>query len=328
MKPESGARLAVSLVALGVPLALLGGWQATRASSVVTLHARMSENGGWSADTLRVAAGEPLQLNLISDDVVHGFTIGHSDLTPIDLQPGQMVRATLVFPQPGTYTFYCTRWCGPNHWRMRGEIEVTGPAVSADAPQPPLYQTLGIDLDAPHPAAVVPARRPSAARGADLGISLPAAFTDRSAYVARSPAEAWLELRADATTDGLSDDAVWDLVAWIWGSNATNASIEAGAALFAQNCAACHGESGAGDGVMAGSIDVASMGSGGTSAPLAPADFTDAARMLGASPALLHGKITRGGMGTGMPYWGPILTEAQIWSLADYLWTFQFEESK
>jgi len=26
--------------------------------------------------------------------------------------------------------------------------------------------------------------------------------------------------------------------------------------------------------------------------------------MLGASPALLHGKIVRGGMGTGMPYWG------------------------
>ncbi|HSB89710.1 MAG TPA: c-type cytochrome [Anaerolineales bacterium] len=328
MKPESGARLAVSLLALGLPLALVGGWRAARSSSVVTMHARMSEDGGWSTETLRVAAGEPLQLNLISDDVVHGFAIGHSDLTPIDLQPGQMVRTTLVFPQPGTYTFYCTRWCGPNHWRMRGEIEVTGPAVSADAPQPPLYQTLGIDLDAPHPAAVVPARRPSAARGADLGIDLPATLADLSSSLARSPAEAWLELRADPSTDGLSGDDVWDLVAWVWRSYATDASIEAGAALFAQNCAACHGESGAGDGVMAGSIDVASMGSGGTSAPLAPADFTDAARMLGASPALLQGKITRGGMGTGMPYWGPVLTEAQIWSLTDYLWTFQFEESR
>jgi len=328
MKPGAGARLAVSLVALGLPLMVLGGWRATRASSIVTLHARMSEDGGWSADTLRVAAGQPLQLNLISDDVVHGFAIGHVDLTPIDLQPGQMVRATLVFPQPGTYTFYCTRWCGPNHWRMRGEIEVSGPGVSEDSPQPPLYQTLGIDLDAPHPAGVVPNRRPSPARGAGLGINLPAGFTDRSAYVARSPAAMWLALRADASTQALPDKEVWDLVAWIWRSNTTDASLAVGAALFAQNCAACHGESGAGDGVMAGSIDVASMGSGGTSAPLAPADFTDPGRMLGASPALLHGKITRGGMGTGMPYWGPILTEAQIWSLTDYLWTFQFEESQ
>jgi hypothetical protein len=40
--------------------------------------------------------------------------------------------------------------------------------------------------------------------------------------------------------------------------------------------------------------------------------------MLGASPALLQGKIIRGGMGTGMPYWGPIFTEAQTWALVDY----------
>ena len=56
-----------------------------------------------------------------------------------------------------------------------------------------------------------------------------------------------------------------------------------------------------------------------------PADFTDANRMLAASPALLQGKIVRGGMGTGMPYWGPIFTQEQIWSLVDYLWTFQFD---
>jgi mono/diheme cytochrome c family protein len=49
--------------------------------------------------------------------------------------------------------------------------------------------------------------------------------------------------------------------------------------------------------------------------------------MLGASSALLQGKILRGGMGSGMPYWGPILTEAQMWALTDYLWTFQFGES-
>jgi hypothetical protein len=57
-----------------------------------------------------------------------------------------------------------------------------------------------------------------------------------------------------------------------------------------------------------------------------PADFTDRSTMLGASSALLQGKILRGGMGTGMPYWGPILTEAQMWALTDFLWTFQFEE--
>ncbi len=48
--------------------------------------------------------------------------------------------------------------------------------------------------------------------------------------------------------------------------------------------------------------------------------------MLGASDAILEGKIIRGGMGTGMPYWGPIFTAEQIQSLVDYLWTFQFDQ--
>lgn len=328
MKSETVARLAAGLAAIGLPLALFGAWRAAQASASVTMHARMSEDGGWTPDTLRVAAGEPLTLNLISDDVYHGFAVGHSDGAPLDLPPGQNVSATLIFPNPGTYTFYCTRWCGPNHWRMRGEIEVTGPAPQADPPQPPLYETLGIDIDAPHPAAVVPARRPSAARGAALPISLPASLTSRAAYLARSPAQVWQSLRTDSATEALSDDDVWDLVAWTWRSNTDDAALEDGAALFAQNCAACHGERGAGDGVMAGQINVANMETGAASKPLTPADFTDPARMLGASPALLHGKITRGGMGTGMPYWGPILTEQQIWTLVDYLWTFQFEEAK
>ena len=67
----------------------------------------------------------------------------------------------------------------------------------------------------------------------------------------------------------------------------------------------------------------ASVMDGGSS--VSPSDFTDAEHMLGASPAVLHGKIVRGGMGTGMPYWGPIFTDQQVWDLVTYLWTFQFD---
>jgi len=56
-----------------------------------------------------------------------------------------------------------------------------------------------------------------------------------------------------------------------------------------------------------------------------PTDFTDPEHMLAASPARLQGKILRGGMGTGMPYWGPIFTEEQTWALIAYLYAFQFE---
>jgi mono/diheme cytochrome c family protein len=57
-----------------------------------------------------------------------------------------------------------------------------------------------------------------------------------------------------------------------------------------------------------------------------PADFT-VPGMLAQNPARWQGKILRGGMGTGMPYWGPIFTDAQTWALVDYLWTFSMEYS-
>jgi len=56
-----------------------------------------------------------------------------------------------------------------------------------------------------------------------------------------------------------------------------------------------------------------------------PANFADPARLLSASPALLQGKILRGGMGTGMPSWGSIFTEEQVWDLVAYLYSFQFD---
>ncbi len=59
-----------------------------------------------------------------------------------------------------------------------------------------------------------------------------------------------------------------------------------------------------------------------------PANLSDPHTMLGASPALLQGKILRGGMGTGMPYWGPIFTDEQIWALVAYIQSFTLEMEK
>jgi mono/diheme cytochrome c family protein len=136
-------------------------------------------------------------------------------------------------------------------------------------------------------------------------------------------------LRERATTQALSDQQVWDLVAAAWHSNRTPARLAEGRQLYAANCAACHGETGRGDGVMATSLqkaapsDMPGMPGHDTVKPI---DFTDGKIMPGANSAILQGKIIRGGMGTGMPYWGPIFTESQIWALVDYLWTFQFSD--
>ncbi len=311
------------------------------------LHATVSETGGWSPADLTAQAGQPLRLRLISDDVVHGFAIGQSAAPPLDLPPGQVVETTLAFDRPGKYVYYCTRWCGPNHWRMRGTIEVAGALNPAPTEPLPLYLTLGLDLDAPHPAAVVPGDRPSAVRvaayapgptgGAGAGGLLPAdpPTTRLSDYSTISPSATWGALRADPALSALDDRALWDLIAFLWQSRTAPASLATGRALYAANCAACHGEAGAGDGVMAAPAlrSDPQEGAGVAATPAmpaghetqSPANFTDPATMLGASSALLEGKIIRGGMGTGMPYWGPIFTGAQTRALVDFLWAFQFE---
>jgi cytochrome c oxidase subunit 2 len=317
------ALLAVAVLVIGI------GWY--RHSRVVTVQARMPEQGGWMPGELQAVAGKPLRLRLISEDVTHGFAVGKLDLSPIDLYPGESADITLMFAEPGTYTYYCTRWCGANHWRMRGTIEVTGEPSQEKllkVNHPPLFVELGIDIDAPHPAQVTPQEIPVAAAKDDLISQIPESYRDPSYYRTHSPADVWQALRSDPFTQDLSDQAVWSLIAAIWQANTTPEQLAQGKDLYAQNCAACHGENGSGDGVFARQpgVDLSMTdASAGNNALKAPVNFTDEKNMLGASPALLHGKIVRGGMGTGMPYWGPILTDEQIWALVAYLWIFQFE---
>jgi mono/diheme cytochrome c family protein len=328
MNAERTARIFVIGLIIGLPLALFSArlLPLNRGIRGIELHARMPESGGWSPADLTARVGEPLHLRLTSDDVIHSFAIGQSDEPPIDIYPGQVVETTLMFDKPGKYVYYCTRWCGANHWRMRGTIEVSGGSGVPEEEKTPLFAQLGIDIDAPHPAEVLPERRPSAARGAALGVVIPDAYLSLEYLRSHSPVQAWQDLRAESFSRGLSDGQVWDLVALLWKTATTPEALEEARQFYARNCAACHGENGSGDGVMADSLTAESDSHAKTEhATKPPVDFRQAASMLGASPALLQGKIVRGGMGTGMPYWGPVLTEEQTWALVGYLWTFQFD---
>jgi mono/diheme cytochrome c family protein/plastocyanin len=311
------------LLAIGVPLVL---WQRTP-----LIHVSMAEEGGWTPNTLKAEVGQPLTLHLTSDDVMHGFAVGQMDMESVDVAPGKVTDVTLTFDKPGTYTFFCTRWCGLNHWRMRGTIEVSGAVADVPTPSVPLYVTLGLDIDAPHESPQAPASRPSALHGQKLLSRLDlSTMNSPDFYRMHSPYQVFEELK----TISLSDAEKWDVVAAIWESNTSSNSLSDGQQLYAQNCAACHGENSAGDGVFAddlaasGEASMQSMGGSMDSMQQTPADFTNPQRMLGASPALLQGKILRGGMGTGMPMWGSIFTEEQIWDLVSYLYSFQFDYEK
>jgi mono/diheme cytochrome c family protein/plastocyanin len=296
------------------------------------IHARMADTGGWSPDVIQAEVGKPLHLQFTSDDVVHGFAVGQMDMEAVTIEPGKVTDVTLAFDKPGTYTFFCTRWCGVNHWRMRGTIEVKGSdAIAEIAPEIPLYVTLGIDIDAPHESPVIPGSQPFAVRGEKLAVGLDISeFIEPEFYSMSSP----YQLFEEVAETSLSDAERWDVASYIWQSNTTPESLANGRELYAQNCAACHGETGGGDGVFAddlaasGEASMQTMNGDMNMAMQRPADFSDTQRMLGASPALLEGKVLRGGMGTGMPMWGSIFTGDQIQDLVAYLYSFQFEYQK
>jgi cytochrome c oxidase subunit 2 len=330
MKMEDLARVVVIIIVFGASIVIIA-FRWSHKDGVVEVHATMPERGGWLPDNLITQVNEPLSLRLISDDVVHGFILGQSDMEPVDIYPGKPTDITLDFDQAGTYTFYCTRWCGSNHWRMRGTITVEGESpqtLPANATSP-LYMDLGIDLVVQHDLPELNLERlPSAKRGQKLGINLPISYLSSEYYLSKSPYQVWNDLRKESFSNDLSDSQVWDLVAVIWSFATTEQSFDMGEELFSQNCAACHGTSGRGDGVFAKeTIDSTERDSLGNDV-VQPPDFSDPVHMYGANSALLQGKIIRGGMGTGMPSWGQIFREDQTWALTDYLWTFSFQDLK
>jgi mono/diheme cytochrome c family protein len=85
----------------------------------------------------------------------------------------------------------------------------------------------------------------------------------------------------------------------------TPENLAAGESTFKSNCALCHGEKGAGDGPMAGTL------------PLKPANFTDAQMMSMESDGSLFWKMSEG-RGLMAP-WKSVLSDKQRWQVVNYL---------
>jgi mono/diheme cytochrome c family protein len=328
-KSEILALGVILLVLVAFPMAIFG-YQAWRTASagvrIVDIVARSPEQGGFAPDRLDLKAGQTVRLRLSSPDVVHGFTIPGLGVNVDEIYPGKVVEVDVTPDKPGRYAFACTRWCGVDHWRMRGVIEVVGAAGEAlPTEKPPLYQRLGIDLDAPPRAAhATPVARPSAREGAALTATLPAEVADATQRRTVAPVDAFQRLRDDPAHAQLSDDGVWDLVAWAWLKDIKPDALARAETLYARDCAACHGPDGKGRGPAG--VNLPGMAKMDPTMPKGPRDFTDAEMMLATSDALLQGKLLRGGMGTGMPEFGSLYTDEELWAVIAYLRTFLFSQ--
>lgn len=297
----------------------------------LSLGAYLPENGGWRGAPLQVEAGREVILHVQAHEGVHTFAIAHTDIqSSRALAPGQTESVRFTAPAPGRYVVYCTTWCSPHHWRMRTVLEVTDPADPTRPlhyVQEPQRYAITVDpmtLDMPHPAPVWPEQRPDVAQGRAVWEALaptvaPTLLLAELGWPALTPAQLFTAL-GQGDVDELAVVAAWPaaeqwaLVAYLFHESTTPAALARGELLYSRSCAECHGEGGAGDGFAA------------SFAPVAVPDLTDLRQGMGASPALYYAKIARGGMGTGMPNWGTIFAEDDLWALTDYLMHFLFDD--
>ena len=79
----------------------------------------------WAYDpeTIELQRGAPVTLELISNDVHHGFNVPALGLRA-DMLPGQVTRVTLTPNEAGTFAFHCDYFCGAGHEGMEGRIVV------------------------------------------------------------------------------------------------------------------------------------------------------------------------------------------------------------
>jgi cytochrome c oxidase subunit 2 len=93
----------------------------------VTATARMwswnfSYSNGATSTKLYVPVGKPVKVNLVSQDVIHGFFLPAFRVKR-DVVPGMKNHAWFVASKPGSYDLFCSQYCGTSHSAMITTVE-------------------------------------------------------------------------------------------------------------------------------------------------------------------------------------------------------------
>ena len=73
--------------------------------------------------TIEVNKGDKVRLIVTSVDVPHGIAIPDYAIDK-RIEPGQPVTIEFMADKPGTFTFYCSVFCGSGHSNMKGQLIV------------------------------------------------------------------------------------------------------------------------------------------------------------------------------------------------------------
>ncbi|WP_338269337.1 cytochrome c oxidase subunit II [Corallococcus caeni] len=96
---------------------------------------------------LRVPAGVPVWVQLVSTDVVHGFSLP-AFRVKLDAIPGRVNQTWFQAAREGAWEAACYQHCGTSHYRMRGVLTALSPeAYAAWLHEASLKAVQGYDAD-------------------------------------------------------------------------------------------------------------------------------------------------------------------------------------
>lgn len=77
----------------------------------------------FSPSTITVKKGDAVKLSITSIDVAHGFGLNDFGIKE-RLEPGKTTNIEFVADKTGTFTFFCSVFCGDGHGEMTGTLIV------------------------------------------------------------------------------------------------------------------------------------------------------------------------------------------------------------
>ena len=95
----------------------------------------LDEKGEATRNATKVAPGQTVLFNIMSNDVIHGFSIPAARMTT-EFDPGNVRSIWIRAPEkPGKYLIQCLNYCGLGHAQMKAWLVVGDPAPEGSAEQ-------------------------------------------------------------------------------------------------------------------------------------------------------------------------------------------------
>ena len=112
--------IVIAYAAIGVAVCTVAAGSAAPKEKVVQLTAKKFE---FTPAEITVRKGEPVVLEINSEDVRHGFTLPDFGVRG-DVKPGTVSRIAFTPDKTGRFTFACDVFCGGGHEEMSGTLNV------------------------------------------------------------------------------------------------------------------------------------------------------------------------------------------------------------